>query len=62
MLDEAGGKAEPGAPVLFETSHPAAIDFVVVAHQVKNTVEHQDLDLLLDGVPEFTGLCAGAGE
>ena len=33
---------------------------MVVAHQVKHAVQHQDADFLLDGVAEFARLRAGA--
>src|SRR5674476_275771 len=49
-----------GAPAFFGASHGPGIGFVIVAHQVKHAVQHEDLDFLLDRVAEFTRLGAGA--
>ncbi len=40
----------------------AAIDLVIVAHQVKHAVKHQDLQFLFQGVAEFASLRASAAQ
>ena len=59
-LNEAGGEAEAFSPFGFEAAHGSAIGFVVVAEEVEETVEDQDLDFGGDIVAEGGGLFEGA--
>src|SRR5438874_5059543 len=47
------------APLAFGARHPAIVILMIHAHQMENTMQHQDADLVIRGVPMFSGLRAG---
>ena len=56
------GKVEEFRPAGFGSFHLAVIGLVVVAFEVEEAVEEEDLELVFGGVALLFGLFAGAGE
>ncbi len=61
-LDEAGRETEPGAELLLEPAHLAAIGFVVVPGQMQHAVEDENFHFGEQVVADLGGLAAGALE
>ena len=54
-------KGEALTPEGFGARHLAAVGFVIQAQQVEQAVQHQDANLIFEGVAEHRGLFAGPG-
>jgi hypothetical protein len=58
-LDQSFAEAQAGAQKAFAARHLAGIGFVIVASQVEQTMENEDLDLDSQGVALAAGLAEG---
>lgn len=61
-MNEPGGQVKFGAPERFAAGHFTVIGFMVHAKEMECAMEHENHDLLFDGVAELGGLLAGALE
>jgi hypothetical protein len=54
-------EAQLPAKAIFDAGHLAVVGFVVVAEEMENAVEDEDLEFVGEGAAEFFGIAAGGG-
>lgn len=58
-LDQRDGKAERASQARFLACHFSRVGFMIVAGQVQQTVQDEDLQLVVGGVSQAAGIACG---